>query len=1023
MKQRCFKAKVFITLLATLILLGALCSFAFAADVYKPVNGAYGQAVPTNKNYEDEITHYNFYGDEATLHIMQISAGKKGAYYAVEIYSDKEYTNRIRTLNMEFPKEKGRSTIEINWPFKDTESGTYFGKCYSYIKTTDSNGEENKTIDSTTMSEFTVNINRVGKKTVKLTGITNAAKGVKVSWEKFPTAKSYLIYRKGSGDKSWKLIDTVKGSKSYFVDSTAKSGKTYTYTVKCKDIKYTSKYDKKGLTIKYLAMPTPTLTATGVNGYATLKWTKVSGAAGYYVYRKGGSLSNYTWEKIATIKNPKTLTYTDKKATNPGWAYTYTVKAYKDKAESGYLATGVDFNYLKAPVIKKIANYDGGLKISWSYSDADAIKYTVYRKDGKKWKKIGETASKYFIDTKAAAGVKNTYTVKAVAETNVGAYNDKGVSEKYIPTPKPTKPVFNNKYHATITWNSVKGATGYYIYKKVGETGNYKKIDTVKGKDTTTYTDKANKTANKAYTYTVRAFDKKGLMSAYDKKGATTVCLVMPVVTLTQISTEDTSLQINISWKAIKGAEKYNVYRRIEGSKNWKLIKKGTTQTTFVDVKDILSSTTYEYAVRAIHANGDMSSYRNPKKITPLQMPKILDLTASKDEGTTLSWNSIAASCYNVYRLPAQGADTDWEKVGTVETTSFTDKKTDGLGQQFYYAVTAVFGNKESIKSIAVANFVELTAESKVVEDENGSFDIVINWICPEGAKITLEKAKVEDEIVGEFAPITTFGELTENEYVDMYAEKGCTYAYKVIAELDGRLANYATTTCKRLYDRLPAATVTVSADNDEDSSAVFTITWDRIANAEEYIVMRSEDMETWTEVVSIPADEDTSYQDTGLELDKEYYYKVIAKNETEDRPESESEVRFAKAYAPVGSITDFNGIQQAGSNTVKLSWKAIKYAESCEIYRKNSSGEWDLLEVIKVDEDGILLAEYFDSTLTADGTYEYKIVAKAENRDSSEATISVVVKIIEKDTTEEDKPAESDPEATEPDSKEDTEA
>jgi hypothetical protein len=186
---------------------------------------------------------------------------------------------------------------------------------------------------------------------------------------------------------------------------------------------------------------------------------------------------------------------------------------------------------------------------------------------------------------------------------------------------------------------------------------------------------------------------------------------------------------------------------------------------------------------------------------------------------------------------------------------------------------------------------------------------------------------------------------------------------------------------------------------------------------------MRSDDKETWTEVVSIPADEDTSYQDTGLELDTEYYYKVIAKNETEERPESESEIRFAKAYAPVGSITDFNGTQQEGTNIVKLEWNSIENAEYCEIYRKNDNGEWDLLEVIKVDEDGILLTEYFDSTLTADGKYEYKIVAKAENRDSSESTFSVDVKIIEKDTTEEDKPAESDPEATEPDSKEDTEA
>lgn len=977
MKQQGFKAKVVFTLLATLVLLCAMCSFAMAADVYENLGCSYGQAVPTDKNYEDEITNYTFYGDEATLHIMQISKGKKNAYYAVEIYTDKNCTDRIRTLNMEFPKESGRSKISISWPFKETESGTYYGKCYSYTKKT-VDGEETKIIDSNSITTFTIKINRVGKKTVKLNGISNVAKGVKVSWEKMPTAVSYRVYRKGPNEKKWSLIGTTKGTSSYFIDKTAKSGKKYTYTVKCKDNKYTSKYNTKGLSIKYVAMPTPSVKAVGTAGYAKLSWTKVSGAEGYYVYRKGGSLSNYTWEKIATIKNPKTLSYTDKKAKNTGWAYTYTVKAYNGKATSGYLATGVDFNFMKAPTLKKVSNYEGGLKITWSCSDADATSFIVYRKNGKNWKKIGTTENKYFVDRNATAGSKNTYTVKAVSATNNSGYSDKGLGEKYIPTPIPQKPVFNNKYHATVKWNSVKGATGYVVYRKVGETGNWKKLATVKGKDTTSYVDKTNKSSNKAYTYTIRACDKSGLLSSYSKTGATTVCLVMPVVKLNQVATTDSSLQIEISWKAIKGAEKYRIYRCIDGG-SYKAIKT-TTETSFIDTENLLHNTDYKYVVRAIHENGDMSAYRPGKILTPLLFPTITSIVASPEDGTEITWESVSASSYNVYRRAADS--NKWEKVKTTENTAYTDKAEEAKGNKFYYAVSANFGKKESIKSEALANFIELTVDSGCVENERGEFALHVYWSCPEGSRITIMRSVVQEDGSVDFETIIT--NAPGNDFEDTTAEKGVNYVYKVIAETDGKLTTQEVTSCKRSYDRLDASDITVAPSAEAaDNTATFNISWSAVEFAEEYIVMRSEDNENWVEATRVNATETTSYKDPALELEKTYYYKVIALNETEGRPESVSGVAEGIAYAPVG-LFSVTSAPVAGTKHIKIEWDLPDYAEGYRVYRKLAeTTEW-----VKIHEiTDKLTSSYTDNRIEYTGSYVYKIEAYAENRDPSSNT------------------------------------
>lgn len=53
----------------------------------------------------------------------------------------------------------------------------------------------------------------------------------------------------------------------------------------------------------------------------SLKWKKVSGASGYYIYRNG--------KKIATIKGSGKCTYMDKKANKNGKVYKYYIRVYK----------------------------------------------------------------------------------------------------------------------------------------------------------------------------------------------------------------------------------------------------------------------------------------------------------------------------------------------------------------------------------------------------------------------------------------------------------------------------------------------------------------------------------------------------------------------------------------------------------------------------------------------------------------------------------------------------------------------
>ena len=158
--------------------------------------------------------------------------------------------------------------------------------------------------------------------------VSNTTSGTKISWGKISGAKQYVVYRKAGSAKSWKKIATIKGTS--FTDKNVKSGTSYKYTVRAYNGSLSSGYHS-GVAIKFLSAPKLSSVSSSKNG-VTFKWNKVSGASGYYVYRKTGS-GSYT--KIATVKGNTKVSYLDKSA-KKGKTYYYTVKAYNGSYTSSY---------------------------------------------------------------------------------------------------------------------------------------------------------------------------------------------------------------------------------------------------------------------------------------------------------------------------------------------------------------------------------------------------------------------------------------------------------------------------------------------------------------------------------------------------------------------------------------------------------------------------------------------------------------------------------------------------------------
>ena len=171
----------------------------------------------------------------------------------------------------------------------------------------------------------------------KLNKIQNTASGVNIQWGQVSNATGYYVYRKEGNSSSWTRIAEISGkTKTSYTDKTAKAGKTYTYTVKSIKGSLSGNYNKNGIKIKRLTVPALKSVSSAKSGI-TFKWNKVTGASGYYVYRKTG---NGSWKRIATVSGNSKVSYLDKSA-KKGTTYTYTVRAYSGSYTSYYNTTGL----------------------------------------------------------------------------------------------------------------------------------------------------------------------------------------------------------------------------------------------------------------------------------------------------------------------------------------------------------------------------------------------------------------------------------------------------------------------------------------------------------------------------------------------------------------------------------------------------------------------------------------------------------------------------------------------------------
>ena len=170
--------------------------------------------------------------------------------------------------------------------------------------------------------------------------------------------------------------------------------------------------------------------------------------------------------------------------------------------------------------------------------------------------------------------------------TRCGAADPKYVSA-------PTLKITTVSGHPKIYWNSVSGATKYWIYRST-DGKNFKYFDST---TKTSYTNSGAASGTKYY-YRVKAVavvNGKNVVSANSSTKSLFTSLAKPSVSITTSNGKP-----KVTWKAVTGADKYYVYRSTDG-KNFSYWD-STTKTSYIN-SGAKKNTKYYYKVKAVCAS------------------------------------------------------------------------------------------------------------------------------------------------------------------------------------------------------------------------------------------------------------------------------------------------------------------------------------------------------------------------------------------------------------------------------------
>lgn len=314
------------------------------------------------------------------------------------------------------------------------------------------------------------------------------------------------------------------------------------------------------------------------SGTLDISWDAVEGAEGYYVYY--AYESNCTKKAIADGETTSISISVTK-----GYTYYVWVEAYSGNSKS----LAQEKQEVMLPTSSTAAN---GIQLNWGAMN-NAESYQVYKKnDDETYELIQTVTDTSWIDEDVSSG--EAYTYKVVVLLSDGTtYETCELSAYYLDAPELLS-ISNVTKGIQLTWNTVDGASRYYIYyTSTGFSGTKSTYTTSGSEETQTYTYSSSTylTSGETFTFYIKAYNSSESTYSVASDSLSIYYLSAPSVTIAD--DEESAI---LSWDEVTAASGYYVYKK-EGLGDYELIET-TTEVAFTD-SNVSDDELYTYQVFA----------------------------------------------------------------------------------------------------------------------------------------------------------------------------------------------------------------------------------------------------------------------------------------------------------------------------------------------------------------------------------------------------------------------------------------
>lgn len=620
------------------------------------------------------------------------------------------------------------------------------------------------------------------------------------------------------------------------------------------------------------------------------------------------------------------------------------------------------FSTLDNPTPLSAELMENGIMFRWE-AVSGAEEYTVLRKADNEgvWVTLKEVTDgqTLYLDKDVESGVTYTYSVACGNGYGDSGFFSTGVSQLYLKAAKITS-ITNVNGVVRVMWSKVGGAESYLVYRQSQGSSKWELIE--KTASERLYYEDTTVVSNNTYKYAI-ATEKGEVTSVIGASSVSHTFLAAPEF----ISVINTAEGVLLNWNYVGGAEKYEVYRRADVTKEWQLIE-ATTSLNYLDA-EVLNGTTYFYTVKAVNSNTS-SSYNTNATIAFLASPVLTSLESVAD-GVIVNWQSVqGATGYTIYRKST--TETEWQNVGSITNAVTTYKDATAEGGYYDYAVTATIGKSESPKA-TIGYSVYFLRSPKNVSVQNVMNGLKVSWEAIPNAVFYIVQRVIDGSVVEE-----RVADVYSTTFIDTKVQNSSKYSYRIISVDQKGWGSIAGDFTNDIYRILPP--IVESAIPETNS---ITVNWNKVNGVDSYNIYRHTDG-NWVKIATVKSTE-RSYIDTNVNSGMKYYYTVTAvKDNTESYIGEENTVSATYVNMPSELSASLT------ATGISLSWKITDDLTNFIIYKRvKGQSEWSVLKDTSSE-----VTTYLDTDVSSGVTYEYAIKAVSEDG-TFESSLSEIKSVV----------------------------